>query len=143
MELAALVLTALVIPTLTAAQTSAAFYDGMRFTTGFSFNVDTTTLPAGSYTIRRASSNPGLLELRNSLTLKGALVIIGTGDIPRQAPYTSGVMFERRGNVYLLSGVWDTNARAAVSMALPPSGESLGIASAQPPERVMVQASKK
>ena len=60
MVLPVLVLTALPVPTLAVAQTSSAPIDGLRFTTGFPFMVDTATLPAGSYTVRRVGRNPGL-----------------------------------------------------------------------------------
>ena len=114
------VLTGLLSPTFAAAQA----LDGMRFTTQFPFSVDRMILPAGSYTVRRAGSNPLVLELRNVLTLKGTLLIVNRGDVPRQPLYDAGVTFERRGSVYMISSLWDASLGAAVETVLPPRDEA-------------------
>lgn len=105
----------------TARETTAqsAGIDGLRFTTAFPFATEKGTLDAGSYTVKRVGSNPRLLQITNDATSKGTLVAVDLAKVPVNPQYPTGVSFERHGDSYQLSSLWDTSAGIAANAIMP------------------------
>ena len=82
---------------------SAQIENGLDFTTSFPFTVGSTTVPAGSYTIRPDDDNPQLLALSG----KGVAVFFETNVAqPRETPSKTEVVFSRYGDGYVLKDIW-------------------------------------
>jgi hypothetical protein len=96
--------------------------DGLRFTTAFPFSTEKGTLDAGSYTVKRVGSNPRLLEITNDATRKGTLVAVDLTKVPANPQYPTGVSFERRGDNYRLSSLWDATTGVAANAVIPARG---------------------
>jgi len=143
MALPALALTVLLVHTPAAAQGFLGPIDGLRFTTDFSFVVNTVTFPAGTYSVRRIESNASVLELTNRLTLKMVLVPILAGNVPSHPPFDVGVTFERSGTAYVLGGFWDRNLGTAVDAVRPSHAEPREAGATQGPDHVLVRAIKR
>jgi hypothetical protein len=72
----------------------------------FEFTVQNTTLPAGDYTMSRASTNGGVMSIRNVETKKEILVLASSGDTGyRRAEDKNVVVFHQKGDRYFLSAV--------------------------------------
>jgi hypothetical protein len=81
-------------------------FEAVTFTTTFPFMVGQKTLPAGSYTVRPAYEGDGsLLEVQGR---DGSAVFFGENAArPRSNPNETAVVFDRTGDHYVLSQIWD------------------------------------
>ena len=84
--------------------------EAVSFTTTFPFTVGRTTLPAGTYTVRRAYEGDGsLLEVQGK---DGSAVFFGeNAGRPRSNANETAVVFDRTGDHYTLAEVWDGSDR--------------------------------
>ena len=78
----------------------------VTFTTSFPFTVGHKTLPAGTYTVRPAHAGDGaLLEIQGR---DDSAIFAGqNAGTPRVAPGEDAVVFDRTGDHYVLSEIWD------------------------------------
>jgi len=89
-----------------AAPAGAQVLEEVTFTTSFPFTVDHKTLPAGTYTVRPAYEGDGsLLEIRGRDD--AALFSGQNAGTPRVDPHQDAVVFDRTGDQYVLSEIWD------------------------------------
>ena len=88
------------------APASAQILEEVTFTTSFPFTVGHKTLPAGTYTVRPAYEGDGsLLEIQgrdDSAIFSGQ-----NAGTPRVPPSEDAVVFDRTGDQYVLSEIWD------------------------------------
>jgi hypothetical protein len=89
---------------------SAQVYQELTFTTTFPFMVGRTTLPAGSYTVGPVfDGGAAVLEIRG--TGGGAMFLSENTGAPRANPEKTEVVFDRSGDHYVLSEIWDAATR--------------------------------
>ena len=82
--------------------------EAVSFTTTFPFTVGQKTLPAGSYTVRPAYEGDGsLLEVQGKVGSGSAIFFGENAARPRSNPNETAVVFERAGDRYVLTEVWD------------------------------------
>jgi len=85
---------------------SAQVLEGVTFTTSFPFTVGHKTLPAGTYTVRPAYEGDGaLLQIRGRD--QSAMFVGQNAGTPRVNPEQDAVVFDRTGDHYVLSEIWD------------------------------------
>jgi hypothetical protein len=88
------------------APAGAQVYDTIKFTTSFPFMVGTKMLPAGSYTVSPvAGIGASVLEVRGRK--EGALFATENASLPRTDPKQTEVIFDKSGDHYVLTEVWD------------------------------------
>jgi hypothetical protein len=92
------------IMVLAAVQNASAQIDNaVEFTTSFPFTVGSTTVPAGSYTIKPDDDSPQLLELSGA----GVHAFFETNNAQaREMPSKTEVVFKRYGDRYVLKNIW-------------------------------------
>jgi hypothetical protein len=98
----------------------------LKFTTTFPFMVGTKMLPAGTYTIEPASlTNLDVLEVRGD----HASAVLSTENAvpPRIDPKQSEVIFDRSGDHYVLTEVWDESSRQGAER-IPSRAERIQVA---------------
>ena len=92
---------------------SAQIDEPLRFKTTFPFMVGTKMLPAGSYTI-----GPTRGDDLTVLTVRGekvsAMLSTENAPLPRTDPKHSEVIFDKSGDHYVLTEVWDESSRQGV-----------------------------
>jgi hypothetical protein len=85
---------------------SAQVLEEVTFTTSFPFTVGQKTLPAGTYSVRPAYEGDGaLLEIRGRHDT--AIFLGQNAGTPRGNPSQDTVIFDRTGDHYVLSEIWD------------------------------------
>jgi hypothetical protein len=99
---------------------SAQIFQEMTFKTTFPFMVGRTMLPAGSYTVGPAFDGTGsLLQIRGDR--HGAIFFGENAGQPRVDPKQSAALFDRAGDHYVLTEIWDASDREGTDM-LPSHG---------------------
>jgi hypothetical protein len=99
---------------------SAQIYQEMTFKTTFPFMVGRTMLPAGRYTVAPAFYGAGsLLEIRGDSHT--AFFLGENTGTPRVDPKQSAALFNRSGDRYVLTEIWDASDREG-SDIIPPRG---------------------
>ena len=102
---------------------SAQIYQEMTFKTTFPFMVGTKPLPAGTYTVGPAfDGNGALLEIRGDR--HAALFFGENSGRPQVDPKQSAALFDRSGDHYVLSEIWDASEREG-SDIIPAKGTTL------------------
>src|SRR4029453_15432182 len=102
---------------------SAQIYQQMTFKTTFPFMVGKTLLPAGSYTVGPVSDGTGaVLEIRGAR--RAAMFLAENAGAPRVDPKESAVLFNRSGDHYVLTEIWDASDREGADLT-PPRGTNL------------------
>jgi hypothetical protein len=102
---------------------SAQIYQEMTFKTTFSFMVGKTLLPAGSYTVGPAFDGTGaVLQIRGDRHT--ALFFGENAGMPRVDPKQSAALFNRYGDHYVLTEIWDASDREGADI-VPPHGAAL------------------
>jgi hypothetical protein len=102
---------------------SAQIYQEMTFKTTFAFKVGTRMLPAGTYTVAPAFDGSGaLLEIRGDR--HAALFFGENAGKPQVDPKQSAVLFNRSGDHYVLTEIWDASEREG-SDIIPSKGTTL------------------
>ncbi len=88
------------------APASAQVLEEVTFTTSFPFTVGQKTLPAGTYTVRPAYEGDGsLLQIQGR---NDSAIFAGeNAGTPRVNPREDAVVFDRTGDHYVLSEIWD------------------------------------
>jgi hypothetical protein len=85
----------------------------LRFTTSFPFTVGDTHFPAGSYLVGPAAdTNDGVLRISNGR--QAAFMVVIPDGTPRDEPKDNELTFERLGDGYVLTQIWDANEQSAV-----------------------------
>jgi hypothetical protein len=100
---------------------SAQIDQSMKFTTTFPFMVGSKMLPAGSYTVGPADGTDlTVLEVRG----KGGSAMFSTenASVPRIDPKQDEVIFDKSGDHYVLTEVWDESSRQGAER-IPSRGE--------------------
>jgi hypothetical protein len=97
---------------------NAQVYQEMTFKTTFPFMVGRAMLPAGSYTVRPAyDGDAAVLEIQGA---GGAALFFGeNAGAPRVDPTQSVVIFDRTGERYVLSEIWDGTDREGAEIISP------------------------
>lgn len=95
--------------------------DYLTFRTTFPFVVGNTTMPAGSYSIRRVDDNQTLYLVSGprSVFLQGNT----TGRAPAIGPGSDEVIFNRFGDQFVMSEVWEGDASTGIVSAIKDKGE--------------------
>ena len=89
---------------------NAQVYQEVTFKTTFPFMVGRTMLPAGSYTARPAyDGDAAVLEIQGEG--RAALFFGENAGAPRVDPKQTAVIFDRSGEHYVLSEIWDGTDR--------------------------------
>lgn len=102
---------------------SAQIYQEMTFKTTFPFMVGKTLLPAGSYTVGPAFDGTGaVLEIRGDR--RAAMFLAENAGAPRVDPKESAALFNRSGDHYVLTEIWDASDREGVDL-IPAHGTNL------------------
>ena len=110
----------------------------LRVSVPFQFSINNTAMPAGDYSISRASlGNVRLLALRSSDNRRTVL-FAGNAAMLASAAQQSSVVFNHDNNNYVLAGIWFAGYTSGVKLA---AHESAMTASQHPPE-VIVLASR-
>ena len=79
----------------------------LRFTTSFSFNVGNTHFAPGSYLVGPADdNNDGVLRISNGR--QAAFMVIVPEGHPNGEPKDNELTFERFGDSYVLTQIWDS-----------------------------------
>ena len=81
----------------------------------FTFYVGNTQLPAGEYTIKPATDNPDLLEMR-SADGKMAVLILGLTAQAATTPAKTELVFKKYGNVAILSQIFQAGSPSGVEL---------------------------
>lgn len=81
----------------------------------FGFVVRDNTLPAGSYTIKRLDSQPGVMEIRDAEGER-VLVFLTRSAQASKEPKQSELIFDRIGDRYFLSEIFEHENRTGVDL---------------------------
>jgi hypothetical protein len=126
---------------LTGASASAQIYQEMTFKTTFPFMVGTKLLPAGTYTIGPAVDGNGtLLEIRGDR--HAALFFGENAGKPRVDPNESSALFNRSGDHYVLTEIWDASDREGTDL-IPPHGAALEKSEARVEPLIVTHSARK
>jgi hypothetical protein len=91
--------------------------DPVEFTTSFPFTVGNTTMPAGSYEIRRDTDNGTVYRIQSSKKHIGTLFEVEGTSVTRP-PKQTEVIFKRYGNGYVLKSVWEEGSTEGVETVM-------------------------
>jgi hypothetical protein len=91
--------------------------DPVEFTTSFPFTVGNTTMPAGSYEIRRDTDNGTVYRIESQKKHIGTLFEV-EGTSMSKAPQKSEVVFKRYGSGYVLKSVWEEGSTEGVQTVM-------------------------
>lgn len=91
--------------------------DPIEFTTSFPFTVGNTTMPAGSYEIRRDTDNGTVYRIESPRKHIGALFEVEPTSVTR-TPARSEVVFKRYGQGYVLKSVWEEGSNEGVQTVM-------------------------
>ena len=81
----------------------------------FGFIIRDHTLPAGSYTIRRLDSQPGVMEIRDTDGGRALLFLTGSAQAARERAQTE-LVFDRFGDRYFLSKIFEEGNSAGAEV---------------------------
>lgn len=81
----------------------------------FGFTVRDHTLPAGSYTIRRLDSQPGVMEIRDADGERVFLFLTGSARSSKEPDQTE-LIFDRFGDRYFLSEIFEVGNEAGAQV---------------------------
>lgn len=87
--------------------------DPVEFTTSFPFTVGNTTMPAGSYEIRRDTDNGAVYRIQSNKKHIGTLFEV-EGTSVTSPPKQTEVIFKRYGNGYVLKSVWEVGSTEGI-----------------------------
>jgi hypothetical protein len=79
----------------------------------FDFIVGQTTLPAGEYTVERINAIQSALQIRNTENNASAVMVTYYGESSKTSQARSKLVFNRYGNTYFLSQVWEPGSTTA------------------------------
>jgi hypothetical protein len=103
---------------------SAQIYQEMTFKTTFPFMVGSKLLPAGTYTVSPAFDGAAsLLEIRGGGRHAALFFGVNAGK-PQVDPNQSAALFNRSGDHYVLTEIWDASDREGTDM-IPAHGAAL------------------
>jgi hypothetical protein len=89
--------------------------DPVEFTTSFPFTVGNTSMPAGSYEIRRDTDNGTVYRIDEPKKHIGTLFEVEpTSTSPNKVPQKSEVVFKRYGQGYVLKSIWEVGSTDGV-----------------------------
>jgi hypothetical protein len=91
--------------------------DPVEFTTSFPFTVGNTTMPAGSYEIRRDTDNGSVYRIESSKQHIGTLFEVQPASM-NTPPAKTEVVFKRYGSGYVLKSVWEEGSSEGVETAM-------------------------
>jgi hypothetical protein len=100
------------IALLSAVPAHAQLATNMTFRTGFPFVVGNEVLPAGSYTISRIDEEPFVILIRG--TRSALLETNFAGRAPAQGAKQDEVVFQKRGDQYVMQEIWDADSSTGV-----------------------------
>jgi hypothetical protein len=87
--------------------------DPVEFTTSFPFTVGNTTMPAGSYEIRRDTDNGSVYRIESAKKHIGTLFEVEPTSM-KTPPAKTEVVFKRYGQGYVLKSVWEEGSSEGV-----------------------------
>jgi hypothetical protein len=93
--------------------------DPIEFTTSFPFTVGNTSMPAGSYEIRRDTDNGAVNRIESTKQHQhmGTLFEVEPTTMTK-APAKSEVIFKHYGQGYVLKSVWEEGSNEGVATAM-------------------------
>jgi hypothetical protein len=91
--------------------------DPVEFTTSFPFTVGNTTMPAGSYEIRRDTDNGSVYRIESAKKHIGTLFEVEPTSM-KTPPAKTEVVFKRYGQGYVLKSVWEEGSSEGVETAV-------------------------
>jgi hypothetical protein len=91
--------------------------DPVEFTTSFPFTVGNTTMPAGSYEIRRDTDNGTVYRIESQKENIGTLFEVEGASMTRP-PAKTEVVFKRYGSGYVLKSVWEEGSSEGVETVM-------------------------
>jgi hypothetical protein len=91
--------------------------DPIEFTTSFPFTVGNTSMPAGSYEIRRDTDNGSVYRIDSPKKHIGTLFEVEPTTMTK-APAKSEVVFKRYGQGYVLKSVWEEGSNEGVETVM-------------------------
>jgi hypothetical protein len=111
----------------------------------FGFIVRDNTLPAGSYTIRRLDSQPGVMEIRDADGERVLVFLTGSAQAAKE-PKQTELIFDRVGDQYFLSEIFEggnsTGAEVRKSRAERSLEKEIAIVKVSVPARDAMNAMK-
>jgi hypothetical protein len=81
----------------------------------FGFVIRDQTLPAGSYTIKRLDSQPGVMELRDADGDRVMLFLTGSAQAAKE-PNQTELIFDRFGDQYFLAEIFEEGNKAGAGV---------------------------
>jgi hypothetical protein len=108
----------------------------MTFRTNFPFVVGNATLPAGAYTIRRTEDSQGVYMVSGPRSV--FLVANPTSHPPSIDPAKDEVIFQKFGDQFVMSEVWEGNESTGIVSTMKYKGER--VASNEQPVLIAVAA---
>jgi len=94
------------------ARAEAQVFEPLKFHTSFPFTVARMTFPAGTYTIRPIEMDPYVLEISDGRSSK--FLEVESAGAPVNMKAEDGVLFNKVGDQYVLSEIWDAAEHAGV-----------------------------
>lgn len=91
--------------------------DPVEFTTSFPFTVGNTSMPAGSYEIRRDTDNGSVYRIESPKQHIGTLFEVEPTTVTK-APAKSEVVFKRYGDGYVLKSVFEEGSNEGIETAM-------------------------
>ena len=98
-----------------ATRASAQIVDTIVADVPFGFVIRDQTLPAGSYTIKRLDSQPGVMELRDADGERLMLFLTGSAQAAREPDQTE-LIFDRFGDQYFLTEIFEAGNKAGAEV---------------------------
>ena len=81
----------------------------------FGFVVRDHSLPAGSYTIKRLDSQPGVMEIRDAEGQRVLLFLTGSAQTAKE-PKQAELIFDRFGDQYFLAEIFEEGNRSGIEL---------------------------
>jgi hypothetical protein len=91
--------------------------DPVEFTTQFAFTVGNTTMPPGSYEIRRDTDNGTVYRIESAKKHIGTLFEVEPTSM-NKPPAKTEVVFKRYGSGYVLKSVWEEGSSEGVQTVM-------------------------
>jgi hypothetical protein len=92
---------------------NAQLLDNMKFTTSFPFMIGKQQLPAGAYTVTPLPQDNALLQISNG---HDSVLVLTENESPRVQPKHDEVTFIKRGDTYIMRGIWDSGTISGVEL---------------------------
>jgi hypothetical protein len=87
----------------------------LQFTTSFGFTVGSTHFTPGTYTVApEDDNNLGVLRISNRNGRQAAIMMVVPEGIPSSEPKDNELTFERFGDTYILTQIWDATDQSAM-----------------------------